>query len=465
MQMFCLCFPNPPGRRRSNSVNVGRWILAVLLVLNWLNLTATLPASATETPGTLVAPPRAHTFGVRRVTSRQLRLLRLDIELRNPGGIAATRLRSTDDTQDAGDDDELTLVAVDRDLGHVMTNAGLLRVMTWSGEGTELGALDYPWDVAIDRDGRVGVTDTGNQRVVLLQHDGNSLMPVDSFSDFHDPRGIAADGAGGFWICDAAANAVVHLDTATRRRTTFGLEVGFERPLDVAAVAAGEPLARGRRPAVAVVDRDGRRLRLFGSGGALRATRNAESLGIPDAAFDAVAIDYYGNVLAVDQRGHRIHKFRHDLLPLDSFGEFGTRPGQFDAPRGIAIYRRLGQVFIAENEGGQYLWVGTDIRHLAAESRGEIVAIQFLLTETSLVNATVVNTGGKAVRRLLREDRREAGPQELSWDGKDDAGKQLARGAYQLLVTARATYASKSTFERKRTTVVVLERGGGAEAH
>ena len=40
-----------------------------------------------------------------------------------------------------------------------------------------------------------------------------------------------------------------------------------------------------------------------------------------DASFDALEIDYYANVLAVDREGHRIHKLRDDLLPLDTIME------------------------------------------------------------------------------------------------------------------------------------------------
>jgi hypothetical protein len=396
-----------------------------------------------------VAPPRAHTFGVRRVTQRELKLFLPGIEIRDPGGITATRLAATDDPEDPSDDDEITLVAVDRGAGRLLTNLGLLQVTTWDGSGTAIGPLELPWDVAIDRAGRVAITDPGRRRVVLLRHDGRSIEPERAFDGFLEPAGIAADGRGGFWVCDRRFNTVFHLDTETGHRSTFGLEVAFDRPIDVAAVGADERLARGHAAGLVIVDRDGGRIRAFGRAGELRASRDASTLEVPDAVFDAVEIDYYGNVVAVDRTAHRIHKLREDLLPLDSFGGRGADEGQFVEPRGIAIHRRLGQVFVTERNGGQYLWVGTDVKAFAARDAGSGVRFAFRLTEESTLDLRVLDAQGRPVAEVVRAERLGAGPHELGWSGVLASGDPAPRGDYLAEVRARATYASRSTFERK----------------
>lgn len=404
--------------------------------------------------GTLVAPPRAHTFGVRRVTSREVALFVPGSKLENPGGIAVTRLRASDQPG-AQDDDEVTIVAVDQ-AGWVFSNFGLLQVGTFRGEQTSLGPLRKPTDVAIDRDGRVVVTDTGNRRLVLLRHPGDELVPVAGIGGFLEPVAVAADGDGGFLVCDRRFNAVFRVDFETGEKSTFGLEVAFDRPVAIAAVPSGDPMARGQAPHVVIVDQDGARIRSFNRDGALRAAQSLTATGDPNARLDAVDLDYYGNVLGVDSAANRVHKFRHDLYHLASFGERGRNEGEFLGPRGIAIHRRLGQVFVTEEDGGQYLWVGTDVRDLAVDAKQRSVAISYVLTEASLVTARILDQEGREIVALVAGDRQGAGPQTGQWDGTTPGGRTAPAGQYFVELTVRATYASKSTWKREVRRAFVL---------
>jgi DNA-binding beta-propeller fold protein YncE len=394
------------------------------------------------------------------VTSAQLMIVLPGTRLRDPAGIAVARLGVTDDPHDGSDDDEVTIVALDAGTGRLFTNFGLGKLGTWDGEGTPVGALRSPRDVAIDRDGRVAVTDTGNRRVVVLRHDGKSLEVEGTFEGFGEPIGIAADGMGGVLVCDRDRGAVVHLDGASGARGFFGVEVGFDRPTHVAAVREGESLARGKRAAVVVVDRDGHRIRSFDPSGSLRAERDAGTLGVSGARFGAVEIDYHGNVYAVDPGASRLHKLRDDLVPLDTFGRDGTEPGEFRRPRGIAIHRRLGQVFVTEEDGGQYLWVGTDLRDFRARAEGGAVDFSFTLTEDSRVTFRILDPQGREVATVVPERRVPCGPQHGSWDGTDAQGRRVTPGRYLAEVRARATYSSGSRFERKLLEPFTLDAAG-----
>lgn len=406
----------------------------------------------------MVAPPTGHTFGVRRVTARELGLVLRGVRLVSPAGLAVARLEATDDPESESDDDEVTLVAVDSGAGQILTNFGIFRAGAWGAQDSPLGTLAQPTDAAIDRAGRVLVSDTGNRRVVLLQHDGNSLDPVRTFGGFSDPRGVAADGRGGFYICDRALNAVVHLDTDSGKKSTFGLEVGFERPVAVATIPEGDRLARGAKRVVVIADRDGRRLRSFGVSGTLRATRETAGLAAGEVRFDAVEIDYYGNIWAVDRNANALHKFRDDLYPLDAVACRGTEVGCFLSPRGIAIHRRFGQIFISEEDGGQYLWVGTDLRDLVVEELGAGVVFSCVLTEDSALELKVLDTQGRDVAVLLDGQTQRAGPCRITWDGTDVQGRPAPDGRYLLEARARATYASRATFEKKALKTFFLRR-------
>jgi hypothetical protein len=417
------------------------------------------PAPA-EPPGTLVPPPIAHTMGFRRATSRELAFVLPGAHLVDLEGVAVARLAATDDPKSSTDDDEVTVVAVDQGTGTIYTNAGLLKVVTWNGTGSVTGALSHPTDVAIDRSGLVGVTDTGNRRVVILQHDGAGLTAVHAYGGFLEPLGIAADGSGGFYVCDRRLQAVFRLDAKTGTRTSFGLEAAFDRPIDVATIMQGDPIAPGRKRVLVVSDKNGARLRVFDPAGSVRASREASSLRIAGASFDAVELDLHENVFAVDRRGNRIHKLRDDLYPLTTFGSRGTEPGQFLAPRGIAIHRRFGQVFLTEEDGGQYLWIGTDVERFQAQPDGDGVRFDYVVTEESVVQLRVLDGSGRRVATLVDRVRQHEGPQQGTWDGSDGSGRRVPAGSYFAEILAHATYASGSTFEKRLTQRFVLPGAG-----
>ena len=55
--------------------------------------------------------------------------------------------------------------------------------------------------------------------------------------------------------------------------------------------------------------------------------------------------------------------------------------------------------------------------------------IQFDLPRNEQVNLVIYNTRGQQVRTLANETY-EAGSHTVTWDGRDDAGNQVASGAY-----------------------------------
>ncbi|MDO9695821.1 MAG: FlgD immunoglobulin-like domain containing protein, partial [Candidatus Latescibacteria bacterium] len=61
--------------------------------------------------------------------------------------------------------------------------------------------------------------------------------------------------------------------------------------------------------------------------------------------------------------------------------------------------------------------------------------IVFSLPESETVRMTVYTLDGRRVRVLLDEPR-AAGAHEVIWDGRDDAGRQVASGTYVYRLTA-----------------------------
>jgi hypothetical protein len=58
-----------------------------------------------------------------------------------------------------------------------------------------------------------------------------------------------------------------------------------------------------------------------------------------------------------------------------------------------------------------------------------VTTLRFSLAEKGRVSVTVYDVDGRRVRVLVDEER-EAGPHDLTWDGKNDAGQGLASGVY-----------------------------------
>ncbi|NTU41791.1 MAG: 6-bladed beta-propeller [Nitrospirales bacterium] len=74
--------------------------------------------------------------------------------------------------------------------------------------GEETGQFNFPTNIALDREGKIFVTDTNNFRVQVLGPDGNFVKVIGKAGDrpgsFARPKGIAMDSEGHVYVVDAA---------------------------------------------------------------------------------------------------------------------------------------------------------------------------------------------------------------------------------------------------------------------
>jgi hypothetical protein len=99
------------------------------------------------------------------------------------------------------------------------------------------------------------------------------------------------------------------------------------------------------------------------------------------------AVDYFHNLWVTDRNNHCVLKFDHNLELLDIFGSYGGGKNQFVEPRGIAIWKRYGQVFIAEKNGAQYYWLGTDLKAKSIRKiSDDTYTLSLAITEYSFVS-------------------------------------------------------------------------------
>lgn len=416
-----------------------------------------VPASA-DSGTTLVYPPWSHCYGLHRVNQSHL-TLRAGFKYKfiDPQGMAALKLAAEDDPSTTRDDDELTVFGVNSGQNMLIFNTSITSIAFYGKEGRGAGEFRRPHGVAADRDGNVVVADTGNDRLHVLRYADDRLHHVRFVAGTFDglplrgPTGVALE-LGEVYVCDPGNARVVVLDLeGAWRRTLRPMQGGrplLQSPFAVAVIRAEDDLNFFGEDFVAVTDSAHQRLWKLDRTGAPFHVRRTSEIAPGKGEFYYVAIDYHANVYCSD-RGGRLHKFDRDLRYLLSIGRSGTGDKEFDAPRGIGLYRRFGQIFVAERQGAQYLWIGTDVFtpslvDLRSDGGDQWTGqARFFLTEYASVRLDLVDAAGTVVAPLQAPSWTVPGAVERSvrWRRVDSPS------GLRLRVRAVPTYSARKILE------------------
>jgi RHS repeat-associated protein len=257
----------------------------------------------------------------------------------------------------------------DKATGNV-TEARLPMLLDYTSQfgekGTGNGQLGEPKDVALDPEGNVWVLDTANHRVQEFKPegkfvrtfgygvlDGKEELEVCTSScragiagsgngQLNEPKGMAIDSKGNFWISDQANNNVQE----------FNKEYKFVLKVTTAngkAFSAPQGVATDSKNDVWIDDRPNDRIvELNESGGYIT---QFGTVGTGNGQFKEpidVAIDSSNNVFVLDTGNSRVQKFNSKLEYVTQFGTVGSGNGQFKEPKGIAI-DQAGNVWVADS--------------------------------------------------------------------------------------------------------------------
>jgi len=404
-----------------------------------------------DQPSTLVFPTFEHTWGIRKARPAHLFMfVGLRTRFDDPRGLAAVRLGSWDDPGTDDDDDELVVYGVNSGRNNIIWNTSMTSVGVF---GDHL--LNRPGGIAALPEGHVWVADSGNHRLVHLFNPGDRLIWQGAVGDsgsgpgrFRSPSGVAIDAQGRLYVTDTGNSRIQVFDVDGRLLRLIRSDL--EEPRGIAVIDDREVWSYYRESFLCVADRGGRRLTKLSLEGEWLASVGDQETAWDKSSYGYPAIDYYGNVWVTDGDNHCIHKFDRNLNYVVSFGRRGDGPGEFRSPRGLAIWKRFGQVFVAEENGAQYYWIGVDVLDVRVDPdpAGRGWLIHFFLTERGFVTVEIRNSEDRQIGLLVSHRQMAIGGHDVRWDGRRPGGASLPEGSYTVRITAEPTYSSYHYFAK-----------------
>jgi DNA-binding beta-propeller fold protein YncE len=194
-------------------------------------------------------------------------------------------------------------------------------------------ALKKPYGVAVDKAGRICVTDEG--RVLLfdpVKHEQKYLGDKQGPGRLTEPLGIAVSRNGNIFVTDIAARKVFVYSPDGTFVAAIGGANAFEAPN---GIAIDDALGR-----VYVVDSKKHRVSVYSLDG-FSALSVIGSRGVgKDGRFNFptnAAVDSRGDLYVVDTGNFRVQVFDKNGKYVRSIGKPGNRPGFFARPKGIAV--------------------------------------------------------------------------------------------------------------------------------
>lgn len=404
--------------------------------------------TATATGESLVFPPFLHTYGIRKAGPMQLFLfMGSNTSFSDPQGLATARLESWDDPKTEKDDDEVVVYGLNSGRGEILYNTSMLTLGLYGEKGSGKDQFMFPKGIAADSRGNVFVADSGNGRIVRLFNPNAGLewrgviaatKKNSSAFSLCGPSRVALDEDVNVYAADpVSGNIVVFDSTGKTLRIIPGPADGFLFENGPTALAAADGRARwsyySGEKILFCADRKGTRLWKIGFDG-----KGAISSEMP-LGYSAShgAIDYYHNYWVTDTRKNCILKFDHNLHLLDIFE---SKNSPLNEPRGIAIYKRYGQVFVAEKKGAQYFWIGTELKKFSLNAIStKTYRLTLECTDYSLV--TLFSAIGKDTVSYFKRRWVAAGPTAFNFDCYDNESAIRAKG---LTLKIEPTYSSFS---------------------
>ncbi len=227
-------------------------------------------------------------------------------------------------------------------------------LLTWGGQGDGPGQFQEPWGLVVDAQGRVYVADTWNHRVQVFDGDGVYLnqwgayaqvqgLDASSAGFFWGPRDVALDGQGRVLVTDTGNKRVQVFDGDGEFVAMFGGLGGGPGQMDEPVGVAVAPDGR-----IYLADTWNQRVQVFDDSLAFQSTWEVDGWwGESVVNKPYLAVDGRGRVYVTDPEGYRVLVFAAEGQPLVIFGQIGSDASSFNLPTGIAVDAE-GYVYVAD---------------------------------------------------------------------------------------------------------------------
>ncbi|MCZ7571992.1 MAG: TIGR03663 family protein [Ardenticatenaceae bacterium] len=203
------------------------------------------------------------------------------------------------------------------------------------------GQFNEPWGVGVGPDGSIYVADTWNHRIQKLDASGKFVRQWGSFVDtggtlgapgtFWGPRGIAVDGQGNVYVTDTGNKRVEKFDADGTFLAQYGGAGSgpgqFAEPVGIAIAPDGT---------IYVADTWNQRIQVFDANFTplaqwpVRAWAGESVTNKPYIAADEQ------HVYITDPESYRVIEFNRDGTLSRVWGHYGSDPASFSLPTGIA---------------------------------------------------------------------------------------------------------------------------------
>lgn len=223
-------------------------------------------------------------------------------------------------------------------------------VLMWGKSGAAEGEFNQPIGIAVDNEGYVYVSDSGNDRIQKFSNDGKFVDSLNDTYKLNIPIHMDADSKNNLYVTEYGSDRVRKLSSSGQVIIIFGKTgkgIGeFDAPSGVAVDKSGNTY---------VADFYNHRVQRFSpEGGFLNQIGEPGQGGSGKLHYPTdVSVGKDGNIYVADAYNNRIQVFRPDGVYVIKWGgdsgkgDKGDKPGWFDVVTGIDTDTQ-GRVYVAD---------------------------------------------------------------------------------------------------------------------
>jgi uncharacterized protein (TIGR03663 family) len=235
-------------------------------------------------------------------------------------------------------------------------------ILEWGSQGADKGQFNEPWGIAVAPNGTIYVADTWNHRIQMFSLVGQYQGEFGGFANvqqgdpqaepgkFWGPRDIAIDAQGNVYVTDTGNKRVQKFSPTGEFRQAWGgggvVPGAFEEPVGLDIDSQGN---------IYVADTWNRRIQKFDPN--FQPLAQWEVVGWDSESVinkPALAVDKQGRIFISDPEGYRVIVYDSAGQVLGTWGQYGQDLASFALPNGLAI-DLAGNLLVADADNNRVM--------------------------------------------------------------------------------------------------------------